>query len=302
MPLTLIEWAHYVFNTWWGCVRVSRACDGCYAEKWAKWRGKDGLWLPHGPRWFPSDAVWRGPARWNRDAAAAGKPRRVFSGSMCDVFERHPVVDMQAMLDAARIQLWMLCETTPWLVWLLLTKRPQNILRMVPPHWLTGGWPANVWVGASIESQEWVRPRGTKLLRVPAPVRFLSCEPLVERLDLSSLLTGDNRVEWVIAGGESGHGAVPSHPAWFTGLRDQCTDADIPFFFKQWGEWGVIPNPAWPADDATRRPLRHQQVADTPGFPADVVPMYRVGKKAAGRVLDSREWSQVPPMPVPVAA
>jgi len=195
---------------------------------------------------------------------------------------------------------------------------------------LADEWPANVWVGASIESQEWVRPRGRKLLKIEkAPVRFISAEPLVGRLDMASLLTGTNHVEWVITGGESGHRAVPTHPMWFRDLRDQCLAADVPFFLKQNGEWSTHPGRDWLADDATTHPRRHRWVDETgtmtgacgnvlpcltsdrldrpltrplPVPAGELVHMHKVGKRNAGRALDGREWSDVPPMPVPVAA
>jgi len=146
---------------------------------------------------------------------------------MADVFEAHP------QLHTERALLWTLIEQTPALDWLLLTKRPENILDMVPDEWRTvGRWPQNVWAGTTIENQDVVIDRLDELIRVPAPVRFLSCEPLLGPLDVSEWL---DFISWVICGGESGPRARPMHPDWARSLRDQCTAAGVAFHFKQWG-------------------------------------------------------------------
>jgi len=120
-----IEWTHHTFNPWWGCTKVSPACDHCYAETWAKRVGQ-AVWGKESPRRFFSDKHWTEPIRWNADAVADGERRRVFCASMADVFES------RAELNPWRIRLWELIEATPMLDWLLLTKRPQNIGKMVP--------------------------------------------------------------------------------------------------------------------------------------------------------------------------
>ncbi len=143
---------------------------------------------------------------------------------MADVYEEHPgVVD-------ERLKLWMLIDETPWLNWLLLTKRPENILPMSP--WGKGTWPDNVWVGTSVGVQKRAEERVPYLLEIPAVVRFLSCEPLLGSLDLSPWIS---QLQWVISGGESGYEARPMNMEWPRSLRDQCQEAQVPYFFKQIG-------------------------------------------------------------------
>jgi protein gp37 len=169
---------------------------------------------------------------------------------MADVFEKG-----SSDLDGQRANLWALSDMTPMLDWLWLTKRPENITRMVPPAWLETPRP-NVWYGTTVEDV----PRSARIDRlkaVPAHVRFLSCEPLLD--EITPRLDG---IHWVICGGESGHGARPMSPVWARELRDQCAFSGVPFHFKQWGDH------------------------DERGV--------KVGKKAAGRLLDGREWNDLP--------
>jgi len=150
--------------------------------------------------------------------------------SMGDVFEYHPA------LSNERAALWPLIESTPALDWLLLTKRPENILQMVPQSWLTGQWPGHVWIGTSVEDQQRAEARIPELLQVPARVRFLSLEPLLEPLDLSKWLPPhpmECGIHWVIVGGESGPMHRPMDLAWARKIRDQCKAAGVAFFFKQ---------------------------------------------------------------------
>ena len=142
--------------------------------------------------------------------------------------------------------MWGLIEATPQLDWLLLTKRPGNVSRMVP--W-GQDWPRNVWIGTSVENEDWADRRLPVLSELPATVRFVSAEPLLGDYDV-----GGYRVDWVIAGGESGHGCRPLDPEHFWSLRDQCQQLSIPFFFEQWG--GRTPNQRgreW--SDVLTRPL-----------------------------------------------
>jgi protein gp37 len=212
----------YTFNIVWGCKRVSEGCKYCYADTLASRFGY-ALWGPQAPRRVMSPSYWEAPLRWNREAALQRESRLVFCSSMADVFEDHPIVEQE------RSKLWPLIVETPWLIWLLLTKRPQNILAMAPYGWQ---WPANIWVGTSVENQRRAEERIPVLLNVPARVRFLSCEPLLGPLDLSVWLPF---LHWVIVGGESGIAARPMEPPWPLSLRDQCQFACVPFFFKQWG-------------------------------------------------------------------
>lgn len=273
-----IEWTHHTFNPWWGCDRVSPACKHCYAEAWSRRVGKD-LWGKDAPRRLMSDAYWRQPLAWNRAAAESKSRARVFCASMADVFED------RSDLDTTRAKLWQLVADTPYLDWLLLTKRPEHVLKAVP--WQTGEWPANVWIGTTIETQRWASRRLPYLSRIPSAVRFVSCEPLLSAIDLRPWLResdGVFSIDWVIAGGESGARARAMNPLWARDLRDQCEDANVPFHFKQWGNWR-------PADGHINGyRVKHMKSADV----SAPIAMVHVGKKAGGRLLDGREWDGVP--------
>jgi protein gp37 len=255
MENTKIEWATHTFNCWQGCTKVSQGCKFCYAEAMSKRWGRD-IWGPGTERVRTSEAYWRKPLAWNKQAQKDGIRPRVFCASMADVFEDHP------QLIEWRKDLFRLIELTHHLDWLLLTKRPENVIRMINAYLpfsngvFTGAhqWlPYNnhIWIGMSVESQDHINRVG-ELYAIPAAVKFLSCEPLLGPIDLSEHI---GIVDWVIAGGESGPHARPVDPAWVRSLRDQCTEAGVPFFFKQWGG---------------------------------------KNKKAAGRLLDGREWSEFP--------
>lgn len=274
-----IEWTHHTFNPWWGCAKVSPACEHCYAEVWAARCGHSDLWRPNGQRRFFGDKHWAEPLRWNAAAAKAGERYRVFCASMADVFEDRDD------LDAVRARLFGLIRETPHLDWLLLTKRPECVMPLLHrafyggwngigtgayslmDDWLDGTPPPNVWLGTTVEDQRRADERIPALLNIPARVRFLSCEPLLGPVDLTCMdldradslfrywpltgahirdgmnepvvLAGAATIHWVICGGESGPGARPMHPAWARSLRDQCGAAGVPFHFKQWGDWGA---------------------------------------------------------------
>lgn len=248
-----IEWTDHTFNPWIGCTKVSEACRNCYAEAIAKrFYASMVTWGPGQKRWRTADGNWKNPRSWNREAARRQVRYRVFCASLADVFD--------AEIEARwRTDLWGLIRETPSLDWLMLTKRPENISRMLPSDW-GNGWP-NVWLGTTAEEQRRADERLPALLAVPAVVHFASCEPLLEPLEIErNLLAG---LDWVIAGGESGAGSRKMNVEWVRSLRDQCVRAGACFFFKQWGQF-----------DAEGVRVR--------------------GKKNSGRTLDGREWSQVP--------
>lgn len=322
-----------------------------------------------------SEAYWKQPLRWNREATAAGERRRVFCSSLADVFEDRPE------LIEPRQRLFRLIQDTPNLDWLLLSKRPENVLNLIRlaiktidkavltgynspyetsskrkgnlrnlqlsnleasslaslrewlSNWLDGQPPSNVWLGTSVENQEQADKRIPELLKIPATVRFLSCEPLLGPVSLRSIPLRDGgtlnalkgidvryqchyagKIDWVICGGESGPDARPMRTEWARSLARQCETATVPFFFKQWGEYshydqicrweagtGIISRasfwkkPDWfdeqkiPGVWVTPDGKTHKR---TDNDDADFY--YRVGKKAAGRLLDGREWSQFP--------
>lgn len=283
---TKIEWAHHTYNPWIGCTRISPACDHCYAADWAKRYGEDHLW--QGERRRTSAKTRNQPARWNREAEAAGERRRVFCSSLADVFDNQ-------VPNEWRVETFDQIRSTPSLDWLLLTKRPQNIGKMlyaaVGYDLDMAGWPwRNVWLGTTIEDRK--RLINLEHLRgVPAAIRFLSIEPLLEGLGEIDL-TG---IHLVIVGGESGPKARPMHPDWVRSLRDQCAAQGVAFFFKQWGEWS-------PVAFKRRGGLYDNEIhlhADgrqngAGGIRTGGVTVRRLGKKAAVRLLDGVEHNAMP--------
>lgn len=258
-----IEWTDHTFNPWIGCTKVSEGCKHCYAETLMDKRYGRVEWGPQGARVRTSAANWKKPLAWNRKAAAEGKRARVFCASLADVFEDKPD---QPEMYGWRAELFDMIELTPNLDWLLLTKRPENVMLMLPREWQRysewGCPPKNFWIGTSVENQEQADKRIPELLNIPAAVRFLSMEPLLGPVSLdngeTSWLTCHGActdesedvcrsfeytnkcfhgIDWVIVGGESGAHARPMHPDWVRSIRDQCQAAGVPFFFKQWGEW-----------------------------------------------------------------
>ena len=250
---TAIEWTDATWNPTTGCTRVSAGCDHCYAERLSRrllattYRArlpvvntKANRRDPFAVRTWPDRLEI--PGSWRR-------PRRVFVNSMSDLFHKDVPEEFvrrcfQVMLGVGRH------------VYQVLTKRPGRAARFVERHrdLFPKGLPPHVWIGTSVERQS-ADYRIRHLLAVPASVRFLSCEPLIGALDLSSFLTHRRAIHWVIVGGESGPGARPLDPHWARLVRDQCRAHQVPFFFKQWG--GRTP-------------------------------------KAGGRELDGQDWNELP--------
>jgi protein gp37 len=267
-----IEWTQHTFNPWWGCVKLSPACAHCYAETWARRVGMQ-LWGGDVERRFFGENHWREPIRWNAEALRRGTRARVFCASMADVFEPRPD------LDPWRERLWDVIEKTPQLDWLLLTKRPGHIKHVYP--WVTAPR-ENVWLGTTAENQRWADRRIERLISVDANVRFLSCEPLLSVIDLTRWLEKE-QISWVIAGGESGSHARPTHPNWIRTLRDQCESYRVPFHFKQWGHWSpeAQGEPTNKIIDLSDETGRSERLSWRP-------------KKLSGRVLDGQIWNGYP--------
>lgn len=343
---TSISWAHHTFNPWMGCTKVSPACAHCYAERDMDHRYRKVKWGPKGTRVKTSEANWKLPLKWNRDAEKtyldacerydlSMQPRakfcrkRVFCASLADVFEDWdgevtlsandqtmccpkcghgagmPIIQRQLgppkdqcskcgatmiepTLDGLRAMLFKLIDSTPWLDWLLLTKRPENIRHMWPrctrcrgngriemlehcPRCKGHGMSplrSNVWLGATVENQREANKRIPDLLAQAnlAATLFLSCEPLLEEINLQEIMRSDGwaidalegiysrhhdqgidhpaaieshgggpRVGWVITGSETGQADQVriTDPAWVRSLRDQCVAAGVPFHYKQ---------------------------------------------------------------------
>lgn len=231
-----IEWCDHTFNPWVGCQKVSPGCDHCYAEGWAKRSGQV-QWGPHGERKRTSEANWRKPLKWAKDARATGMRPKVFCASLADVFDNHAPT-------GARADLFNLIRKTPELDWLLLTKRPENMAMMLPSFagWGPDGWP-NVWLGTTAEDDAHYRRRWPILSRTPAAVRFISYEPAVG--PLVDLWSGTTELpDWIICGGESGARPRMMNPMWARDVREMCKPHGgkrVAFFMKQMTGKAPIP-------------------------------------------------------------
>lgn len=289
---TAISWCDRTWSPWVGCTKVSAACDGCYAAQWAARTGHLELW--DGERRRTSAAYWKRLAAWNREAIEAGRRISVFP-SLCDPFDNQ-------VPDEWREDFWREIATCDHLDFLLLTKRPQNVGKMVPG--MAGNpfyrpWP-NVLIGATVENQEEADRRRPHLGRIAATGTrvFVSYEPALGRVDW----TGWEFICWLISGGETdqgSHKARPSAPQWHRAARDFCTANGIAYHLKQWGEWapfvgddGYVKSEggfgakvgAWVSSSGWRYLDRGEGHAE----------VWRVGKSRAGRLLDGREHNGFP--------
>ena len=337
---TGIEWTDSTWNPIRGCTRVSEGCRNCYAERQAmRFNGPRGAYeglvtIANG------HPAWTGKIQFVEkhllDPLSWRQPRRIFVDSMSDLFH-------EGVTDEMRDQIFGVMLACPRHTFQVLTKRPQRMLEYLrdtsldtlgiyytsifeclekPEPEMPTAWPLpNVWFGVSVENQKAADERIPLLLKTPAAVRFLSCEPLLgpielawalsrNRLDIGAgfLLRGSfapgletlRPLDWVICGGESGPGARPMHPDWARSLRGQCQAAGVPFFFKQWGEWCNGSEFRRDAAMVTNDGRIFYSIEDVPNDDRnrwnefDACMMAPVGKKAAGALLDGREWKQFP--------
>ena len=312
-----IEWTDATWNPVTGCDEVSPGCDHCYAKTLAeRFRGAPGHYFEQG-----FDVVLRPdklglPLKWR-------KPKKVFVNSMSDLFHKDVPDDYIARVFAVmaatpqhtyqiltkrhgRMRSLLGRQEFIDAVWYARAELTGEDIDAPATWW--PGWPLpNAWLGVSVEDQQRADLRIPALLMTPAAVRFLSCEPLLGPVDLTRVAftagggshldvvhgrhgvpdvwsTGAQRVDWVIAGGESGRGARPMHPDWVRSLRDQCVSGGVPFHFKQWGEW---------APRCTLALCGHTCSCDGVNASHPAEPL-RVGKKRAGRELDGRTWDEFP--------
>jgi protein gp37 len=314
---TKIEWTNVTWNPTTGCTKVSAGCKNCYAEVMSKRLAAMGKEKYQGI--LTDSSRFNGTVRTHEDALRIPftwrKPRKVFVNSMSDLF--HEDVPF-AFID----KVFAVMALTPHHTYQILTKRPDrmaeymttpnregeikgcawNMLGYMPKKNNAGmkaKWPLpNVWLGTSVEYQQTANERIPHLLDCPAAVRFLSCEPLLGAVDLTAISHDDfiqtnalgnehngvfKRVNWVIAGGESGPKARPMHPEWARGLRDQCKVAGVAFFFKQWGEWLATPYGGQGSAE-----FNWCERGETFQW------MCKVGKHKSGRLLDGVEHNAFP--------
>ena len=281
-----IEWTDATWNPTVGCSIVSPECLNCYAMLMAhrlanigqeKYQGLTQIVQQGSNKGKP---VWNGMVRLDRDSLdipmKRKKPTLYFVNSMSDLFH-------ESLSHDDICQVWSQMVVADWHTYQVLTKRP-HVAKQFVNAWIAHmraesmAPVKNIWLGTSVGVKA-AKRRIDFLRETNAAVRFLSCEPLLE--DLGELdLTG---IHWVIVGGESGPNARPMHPDWARSVRDQCKAAGVPFFFKQWGEWlGTSPFDKKPEADVRRHEWNGGVTA------------WRVGKKAAGRLLDGKEHSEYP--------
>lgn len=346
---TGIGWTDSTFNPWMGCSKVSPACDHCFAQTLVEGRFKRAEWGPGKPRVRTSATNWKLPLQWEREHEAFyrehGRNRRVFCASLADVFDNEvdPAwrADLFRLIAATPHLTWQLLTKRIGNAAKMIFEAHADAVF----NHSASAWPwANVWLGATICNQQEADRDIPKLLSVPAAKRFLSIEPMLGAIDLTDVreaigtrgrvchrntIEAKNanpahaelvaalgpdypyeRIDWVIAGGESGPHARPSHPDWFRSLRDQCAAAGVPFFFKQWGEW--LPRSAcyhvnehgkslsdidpgakqWPCIRITRLGRNGRDLANA-GDGGDVY-MQMVGTKASGNLLDGVKHEAFP--------
>lgn len=315
MSVTTIEWTQRpgtIGETWnptTGCNKVDRGCKFCYAEimhKRLRAMGQAKYAAPFLDGAVPQPETLDIPMRWT-------KPRTVFVNSMSDLF--HEKIPFSFILEVFQV-----IQLTPQHTYLVLTKRPEIALKFW--HWMNSEenrgpgvdkWmpPANLWIGTSANDHFSAEKRVPILLKIWGAIRFLSYEPATGPVDLTSIqvepfktmnaLTGDlnwtdrihrdgPRLHWVIMGGESGHKAVPMHPAWARAMRDQCKAAGVPFFFKQFGEWA--PHTFLDSQGAPIIKISFEKNVFTFTEPAQN--MIKVGKHKSGHQLDGQTIQQFP--------
>lgn len=319
MGKTSIEWTDATWNPITGCTEISPGCANCYAARLAATRLKKnpayiGLTtlgnklakIP--PRW--TGKIHHGGDKREFEPLHWKTPRKIFVCDMADLF--HEKIEFSVIGG-----LWSIMERCPQHIFQVLTKRPKRMQEFIqwvnearnPRHLNSDDFPSkqwpvpNIWLGVSVENQHFADERIPLLLQIPAAVRWISAEPLLGPLNLEPYLyrccgaPGDDRddewlrechhrgeerhdkLDWVICGGESGANARPMHPDWARSLRDQCSEAYVEFFFKQWGEYASV-------NEVEGSGEHHV-------FP-DGATVRKVGKKKSGRVLDGREWSEFP--------
>jgi protein gp37 len=291
-----IEWTDATVNFWWGCTKVGPACDHCYAETWDKRIG--------GAHWgigVPRRKIESAPkllAKLNEQAAKTGTRKRVFIQSMSDLFDLEVTIDWFS-------RAWTMIEVCRRLEIQIVTKRVSAIEKRLAEIGRTS-WPDHAGLIITVANQAEADRDIPRLLALKQKFRMpwvgLSCEPLLGAIDLHAVIPdplswsfahGFNGLDWVIVGGESGPNARPFWPSWARSLRDQCVGTGTAFFFKQFGEFEYETRPG---TEVVLPDLRQGERAMWGDGKTNHVIARRVGKKAAGRLLDGREWNEFPNM------
>ena len=277
---TEISWCDHTLNLWWGCVKVSPGCKFCYADTLDnRYNHDDRHWGPSSSRKLVRS--WKKNLNDMRKSAIANNRREtVFVMSMGDIFEDDQPLSNNhdtnwKTINDVREEFFGMVDDYSELIFLLLTKRPGNMMEMVPSMWLIDAWPDNVWIGASIVNQAEVKEKmehiSEFLMEIPV---FVSAEPLLDPIEFGETLS---YVSWVIVGGESGQKARPMNPDWARNLRDECLAAGIPFHFKQWGENYPIEGTEVMAEAISGEPIVVKKLT-----------FEKRGKHNAGNVLDGK--------------
>lgn len=312
-----IEWTDATWNVITGCSVVSPGCTNCYAMRLAGTRLRNDPSRAGLTQASKTGPVWNGQVRFNEQwldqPLRWRRPRRIFVAAHGDLFH-------EAVPDEWIDRVFAVMALAPQHTFQVLTKRSARMRDYIrsarfrvkgsaakrnwigrpdlpnPDPGFVLPWPLpNVWLGTSVEDQRRADERVPDLLATPAAIRFVSAEPLLGPIDLRAIRWGHSnalmRLDWIIAGGESGPGARPMHPDWTRSLRGQCAAAGVAFFLKQWGEWVALESGDgyWPI---TGKSAVRLQPDGTHG--ADGWPMHRVGKRAAGRLLDGRTHDDMP--------
>ena len=275
---TKIEWAvnpdgskGETWNPVTGCTPISEGCQNCYAKRMSKrLAGRCGY-----PAYDPFQVTLHPdrldePLKWK-------KPRRVFVCSMGDFFHQDVPFEFIA-------QVWQTMNNAQQHIFMVLTKHPERMAKFISRL----GWDIhdNVWLGVTAENQKRADERIPILLQIPAVVRFVSVEPMLEPVNLANC----GKIDWVICGGETGPGARPMHPDWVRNLRDQCQNAGVPFFFKHWGQWKAVHRQSDVVDLSSLKDNQCVMKAQN----GDHYLFTRSSKKRTGRLLDGREWNEFP--------
>ena len=272
-----IEYVDETWNPVTGCTKVSPGCENCYAERMAR-RLAGRFGYPEAPYHFD---VTLHPDRLD-EPLRRKKPTRYLVCSMGDLF--HDDVPLAHLASVFGVAI-----AADWHTFLILTKRPKRMREFVSHLEAKTGLSlrsfGNIWPGVTVENQDemW---RVEELLKIPGAKHWVSGEPCLSMMDFTPWL---DRLDWLVLGGETGPGARPCHPDWVRQVRDDCVAAGVDYFFKGWGAW----LPATQYLDALSE-YGYHDISKSKTIWLDNETVYRVGKKAAGRLLDGRTWDEMP--------